>query len=163
MFCNFSTSTLHWGCFWLFSDSFQKYIFWNTCQQLLLSIFFPFCVPVGIFFLLKVNNGNTRAVCEICSEFTVKTRGDVNLPGVFIDYFEYKVSPFWLWANKCRVEWYSRHENLSFSVIISTFVMTLYHLTIWSHISPPWVFFTFLKYATDTKSRNASHIFKRNI
>ena len=81
----------------------------------------------------------------------------------FYWFFEHKVSPFWLWANKCRVEWYSRHENLSFSVIISTFVMTLYHLTIWSHISPPWVFFTFLKYATDTKSRNASHIFKRNI
>ena len=27
--------------------------------------------PAGIY-LLKVNNGNTRAICEICSKLTIK-------------------------------------------------------------------------------------------
>ena len=29
-------------------------------------------VPTGIY-LLKVNNGNTRTMCEICSKLTMKT------------------------------------------------------------------------------------------
>ena len=32
-----------------------------------------FCLGPSSIYLLKVNNRNTRASCEICSELTVKT------------------------------------------------------------------------------------------
>ena len=31
-------------------------------------------VPVGIYYF-EVNNGNTRAMCKICSKLTIKTPG----------------------------------------------------------------------------------------
>ena len=45
---------------------------------------------VGIY-LLKVNNRNTRARCEICSKLTIKTpeRGNWRRSGIFIVNFEY--------------------------------------------------------------------------
>ena len=45
--------------------------------------------PVGIY-MLKVNNGNTRTRCEICSKLTIKTpeRRHWRRFGVFIVNFE---------------------------------------------------------------------------
>ena len=34
-------------------------------------------IPVGIY-LLKVNNGNTRTRCEICSHLTIRHQNDAN-------------------------------------------------------------------------------------
>ena len=47
-------------------------------------------VPGGIY-LLKVNNRNTRARCEICSKLTIKTleRRHWRRSGVFIVNFEH--------------------------------------------------------------------------
>ena len=46
--------------------------------------------PVGIY-MLKVNNRNTRARCEICSKLTMKTqeRCQWRRPGAFIVNFEH--------------------------------------------------------------------------
>ena len=47
-------------------------------------------LPAGIY-LLKINNRNTRARCETCSEFTIKTPERRQWPrsGVFIVNFEH--------------------------------------------------------------------------
>ena len=47
-------------------------------------------IPAGIY-LLKVNNGNTRTRCEICSKLTIKTpeRRQWRRSGVFIVNFEH--------------------------------------------------------------------------
>ena len=48
--------------------------------------------PVGIY-MLKVNNRNTRARCEICSKLTIKIQDDANghwcRSGIFIVNFEH--------------------------------------------------------------------------
>ena len=48
------------------------------------------CVPSRLY-LLKVNNKNTTARCEICSKLTIKTteRRHWHCSGVFIVSFEY--------------------------------------------------------------------------
>ena len=43
--------------------------------------------PAGIY-LLKVNNRNTRKICEICSNLTIKTP-ERRRSGVFIGNFEH--------------------------------------------------------------------------
>ena len=50
-------------------------------------------IPVAIY-LLKVNNRNTRKMCEICSKLTVKTpeRGHWRPSGVFIVNFEHVIA-----------------------------------------------------------------------
>ena len=70
--------------------------------------------PFGIF-LLKVNIGNTRTMCEICSELTIKTteRYQWRLSGIFIVNFKHilhiaLVFPFWLWTSKC---WLDQHSQ----------------------------------------------------
>ena len=56
------------------------------------SFVFKFCKlhPVGIYFL-KVNNGNTRTRCEMCSKLTINTPEwrQWHLSGVFIVNFEH--------------------------------------------------------------------------
>ena len=48
------------------------YEFWSmTCTVSNLAIIYEFLCPVGIY-LLKVNNGNTRLRCKICSTLTIK-------------------------------------------------------------------------------------------
>ena len=68
----------------------------------------------GIY-LLKVNNGNTRKICEICSKLRIKTpeRPHLNIvwhrSNVFIINFEQisntvnTVFPLSLWINKCHL------------------------------------------------------------
>ena len=46
---------------------------------------------VGIY-LLKVNNRNTRASCEICSQLTIKTPERRHWHCVFIFNFEYVIA-----------------------------------------------------------------------
>ena len=45
--------------------------------------------PAGIH-LFKVNNGNTKTMCEICSKLTIKTQSDIIdiTSGLFIISFE---------------------------------------------------------------------------
>ena len=50
--------------------------------------------PAGNY-MFKVNNGNTRTRCEICSKLTIKTPGCRS--GVFFVNFEH------IWAGKCRL------------------------------------------------------------
>ena len=47
------------------------------------------CFPANIY-LLKVNNGNTRKKCKICSKLTIKTpeQSQCRRSGVFIVSFE---------------------------------------------------------------------------
>ena len=46
-------------------------------------------LPVGIY-LFKINNGNTRTMCEICSKLTIKTTEQIQWrrSGVFIATFQ---------------------------------------------------------------------------
>ena len=46
-------------------------------------------IPAGIY-VFKVNNGNTKIRCEICSKITIKTPQGCHwhCPGVFIVNFE---------------------------------------------------------------------------
>ena len=51
----------------------------------------------GGIYLFKVNNGNTRTLCEICSKLTVKTRDwcQWRRSDVFINNFEHISHIFW--------------------------------------------------------------------
>ena len=70
--------------------------------------------PAGIYFF-KVNNENTRTMCEICSKLTTtKTpeRSHWRRSGVFVVNFEQishnvVVFPLLLWTSKCRLGTYS--------------------------------------------------------
>ena len=42
--------------------------------------------PAGIY-LLKINNGNSRTRCEICSEFTIKTPEQRQLASFWCLYY----------------------------------------------------------------------------
>ena len=54
-----------------------------------MTLWFIYKFPVGIY-LVKVNIGNTRRMCEICSELTIKTPEQLQWrrSGVFIVNFE---------------------------------------------------------------------------
>ena len=54
------------------------------------SLFFTFISPCGND-MFKVNNRNSRTMCEICSNLTIKTleRRQLRLSGVFIVNFEH--------------------------------------------------------------------------
>ena len=76
--------------------------------------------PANIY-LFKVNNGNTRTKCEICSKLTIKTLGQRKRHrcGVFIIDFEQISHIVWLMfslltLNKCLL--YSRHFFSKISV-----------------------------------------------
>ena len=73
--------------FWFSSLPFHFRAFLVVLSQLLLHS----CLsPAGIY-LLKVNNRNTRARCEICSKLTINTpeRRHWRRSGVFIVNFEH--------------------------------------------------------------------------
>ena len=65
--------------------------------------------PAGIY-LFKVNNGNTRAMCEICLKLTTKKSKwrQWRRSGVFIVNFEQIVVWLcfhcWLWTSKCQLD-----------------------------------------------------------
>ena len=66
----------------------------------------------GIY-LFKLNDGNTIAMCEICSKLTINTpkRHQWHCPGVFIvnlNRFHTLLWCFyyWLWSGKCQLDLY---------------------------------------------------------
>ena len=75
--------------------------------------------------LLKINNGNTRLITQICSKLRIKSpeRRHWHHPGVFIVNFEidYALNLFhtffwcfhcWLWTSKCRLGYESYHIRI---------------------------------------------------
>ena len=105
---NFWTEGLYWGdlgLWWLWYKSAKKEVHSSVYQNLrLVLVFYP-----ASMYLFKVNNGNTRIICEILqrhyndfnngttrtiskmySKLTVKTpeRGQIRCSGVFIVNFK---------------------------------------------------------------------------
>ena len=68
-------------------------------QKVTFTKLFPIYIPVGIY-MFKVNNKNTRTMCEICSKLTIKTPWTCFTPcscsSVSIAKFE-KVNADWNW------------------------------------------------------------------
>ena len=98
-----AASTLHIGLVSLFF----------TCLCLLLKVLditlLDFSNPAAIY-LFKVNNGNTRTMCEICSKLTINISKQCywHRFGVFIVNMNRFHTLFlcfhcWLWTSKCRL------------------------------------------------------------
>ena len=75
------TSTKSWCCCMgvSYSPSKKTAPFWNILFHILVCIY-----------LFKVNNGNTRTMCEVCSKLTIKTpEWRLRCSGFFIINFEH--------------------------------------------------------------------------
>ena len=59
----------HISNFFLFTDFEQENVYWGNVDKVNT---FEDKDPAGIY-LFKVNNGNTRTMCEICTKLTIKS------------------------------------------------------------------------------------------
>ena len=58
----------HRGECWCFPPKFNIFSYCKNFRKILTNSL----IPAGIYFF-KINNGNTRTLCEICSKLTIKT------------------------------------------------------------------------------------------
>ena len=101
-------------------------------KQQIFFMFFSSILLAGIY-LFKINNGNTKAMCKICSKLIIKTpeRGHWYRSVIFVLNFEQvfywtlwtTLNPLfccfhcWLWTSKYQVEswsqWRAGHQSFA--------------------------------------------------
>ena len=90
----------------------STFIIASSSILLLISNFFLSYFSQKDVYLFKVNNENTRAMCQVCSKLAIKTPKHLqwSSSGVFIGNFKQIHTSFyffhcWLWTRKYRLRW----------------------------------------------------------